>query len=167
MIIAQNSWKKLGIRVAADRVEWSVFLEKHVDVGNFDAVVLGWQMGGIDPDLYQIWHSSQCGDYQLNFVAYKNKKADDLIIKIRQEYDKEKQVKYCHQLHRIIYEDQPYTFLYVGKWTALLDKKIVIKEEKPGEEAVIKKIEATKTGDYTYHFNRWIKLEGPPVFTEE
>ena len=166
MVIAQNSWNKLGIKVAADRVEWSVFLEKHVDVGNFDAVVLGWLMG-IEPDLYEIWHSSQCEDYQLNFVAYKNKEADDLIIKIRQEYDKEKQVKYCHQLHRIIYEDQPYTFLYVGKWTALLDKKIVIKEEKPGEEAVIKKIEATKTGDYTYHFNRWIKLEGSPVFTQD
>ena len=165
MIIAQNSWSKLGIKVAADRVEWSVFLEKHVDAGNFDAVVLGWQMG-IEPDLYQIWHSSQCGDYQLNFVAYKNEKADDLIIKIRQEYDKEKQVEYCHQLHRIIYEDQPYTFLYVGKWTALLDKKIVIKEGKPGG-VVVKKIKATKTGDYTYHFNKWIKLKGPPVFTEE
>ena len=109
---------------------------------------------------------SSVGRWEQNFVAYKNEKADDLIVKIRQEYDKEKQVEYCHQLHRIIYEDQPYTFLYVGKWTALLDKKIVIKEEKPGG-AVVKKIKATKTGDYTYHFNKWIKLKGPPVFTEE
>ena len=166
MIIAQNSWKKLGIKVTADQVEWSVFLKKHVEAGNFDAVVLGWAMG-IEPDLFQIWHSSQCGDYQLNFVAYKNEKADRLIIKIRQEYDKEKQNRYCHQLHRIIYEDQPYTFLYVGKWTALLDKKIVIKEKRPDRKVLIKKIRATKTGDYTYHFNKWIKLKEPPVFTEE
>ena len=40
--------------------------------------------------------------YQLNFVGFKNKKADDLIIKIRQEYDHEKQVEYCHRLHEII-----------------------------------------------------------------
>ncbi|HIE43544.1 MAG TPA: peptide ABC transporter substrate-binding protein [Candidatus Omnitrophica bacterium] len=165
MTIAQNSWKRLGIKVSADTVEWSVFLEKHIDKGNFDAVVLGWSMG-IDPDLYQIWHSSQSGPYQLNFVAYSNPLADELIIKIREEYNIERQIEYCHKLHRIIYQDQPYTFLYVGKWTALLDKKIVILERVDGRE-VIKKIRATKTGDYTYFFNKWIKLEEPPVFEAE
>ena len=82
---------------------------------------------GIDPDLYQIWHSSQTNPYQLNFVGYKNKEVDDLIIKIRQEYDHHRQIDFCHRVHEIIADEQPYTFLYVGKWTAVLDKRIVIK----------------------------------------
>ena len=39
---------------------------------------------GIDPDLYQIWHSSQAGPKQLNFVGYENAKADRLITRIRE-----------------------------------------------------------------------------------
>jgi len=61
-------------------------------------------------------------------VGFKNDAADDLIIKIRQEYDHDQQVAYCHRLHEIIAREQPYTFLYVSKWTAVLDKRIVVKE---------------------------------------
>jgi ABC-type transport system substrate-binding protein len=163
MIIAQNAWKKLGITVQTDTVEWAVFLKKYVNVGNFDAVILGWSMG-IDPDLYQIWHSSQSGPYQLNFVGYLNPVADALIIKIRQEYNRAKQVEYTHQLHQIIAEDQPYTFLYVSKWTALLDKKIVIKEQAPDGTVHYQPITPTKTGNFRFHFTKWIKLPQPPEF---
>jgi ABC-type transport system substrate-binding protein len=166
LVIAQDSWKKIGVDVTTDIVEWTVFLSKHVEVGKFDALILGWSMG-IDPDLYQIWHSSQTNKKQLNFVGFKNKEADSLIIKIRQEYDYDKQVEYCHQLHRIIADEQPYTFLYVGKWTAVLDNKIVIMERlKTGEEK-IKKITPTKTGSYTFYFNKWIKLARKPEFAVE
>ncbi len=163
LTIAQDSWKKIGIDVKTDLVEWTVFLGKHVNTGNFDALILGWSMG-IDPDLYQIWHSSQTGNNQLNFVGFKNKEADDLIIRIRQEYDHDKQVRYCHQLHRIIADEQPYTFLYVTKWTAVLDKKIVIMERLPSGEKRIERITPTKTGNYMFYFNKWIKLPFEPVF---
>lgn len=166
LTIAQDSWKKIGIDVKTDLVEWSVFIGKHVNSGNFDALILGWSMG-IDPDLYQIWHSSQTNENQLNFVGFKNKEADDLIVRIRQEYDYGKQVEYCHQLHRIIADEQPYTFLYVGKWTAVLDKKIVILEHTPGGEEKIKKITPTRTGNYTFYFNKWTKLASNPRFEAE
>ncbi len=166
LAVAQDSWKKLGIDIKTDIVEWTVFLGKHVNTGKFDTLILGWSMG-IDPDLYQIWHSSQTNNNQLNFVGFKNKEADDLIIKIRQEYDYDRQVKYCRQLHRIIADEQPYTFLYVGKWTAVLDKKIVIKEYSVAGEESIKKITPTKTGNYQFYFNKWIKLAKNPVFSME
>jgi ABC-type transport system substrate-binding protein len=134
-----------------------------VDKADFDALILGWGMG-IEPDLYQIWHSSQTNPYQLNFVGFRNPQADDLIIKIRQEYDHERQVAYCHRLHEIIAREQAYTFLYVGKWTAVLDKKIVIKETDAQGNVIYKKIEPTKTGNYTFYFNKWIKLPEMPSF---
>lgn len=164
LAIAQDAWKKIGIQVETDLLEWSVFIEKRVNELDFDALVLGWSLG-IDPDLYQIWHSSQGGKYQLNFVGFNNKAADDLIIKIRQEYDHRQQVAYCHQLHAIIAEEQPYTFLYVGRWTALLDKRIVRRVAAADGSISDKPIEPTKTGNYTYYFNQWIKLPQAPNFS--
>ena len=165
-IIAQDAWKQLGIDVRADYLEWAVFINERVDKGDFDALVLGWSMG-IDPDLYQIWHSSQTGHYQLNFVGFKNKEADDLIIRIRKEYNHDRQVALCRRLHEIIAEEQPYTFLFVSKATAVLDKRIVVKEVDPEGKVVYKKIKPTKSGSYTFHFNRWIKLPKAPEFTPE
>lgn len=164
LAIAQDAWKKIGIQVETDLLEWSVFIQKRVNQLDFDALILGWSMG-IDPDLFQIWHSSQSGPFQLNFVGFSNPKADDLILKIRQEYDHDRQVAFCHQLHEIIAAEQPYTFLYVSRWTALLDKRIVREVAGANGRKGYQPIVPTKTGNYTYHFNQWIKLNRPPEFS--
>ncbi|MDY6952502.1 MAG: ABC transporter substrate-binding protein, partial [Thermodesulfobacteriota bacterium] len=166
LAIAQDGWKRIGIDVQTDLLEWAVFIQERVNKADFDALVLGWSMG-IDPDLYQIWHSSQTNPHQLNFVGFENEEADDLIIRIRQEYDHQKQMAYCHRLHEIIAEEQPYTFLYVGKWTALLDKRIVILERDAEGNPSYRKITPTKTGTYTFYFNKWIKLKDTPSFSVE
>jgi ABC-type transport system substrate-binding protein len=166
LAIAQDAWKQIGIDVRTDLLEWSVFLQERVDKHDFDALILGWSMD-IEPDLYQIWHSSQTSPHQLNFIGFKNQEADDLILKIRQEYNHTKQVEYCHQLHKIISDQQPYTFLFVGKWTALLDKRIVIKMPGPSGGLEYEKIEATKTGDYKFDFNKWTKLAETPRFNSD
>ena len=161
LAIAQDAWKQIGIDVRTDLLEWSVFIQERVNKLDFDALVLGWSMG-IDPDLYQIWHSSQTGPHQLNFVGFNNPAADELIVKIRQEYDLQTQIEYSHRLHEIIAREQPYTFLYVGKWTAILDKRIVIKEVDDTGQISYHKITPTKTGNFQYYFNRWIKLPAMP-----
>jgi ABC-type transport system substrate-binding protein len=166
LAIAQDAWKQIGINVRTDLLEWSVFIQERLDKRDFDALVLGWSLP-IIPDLYQIWHSSQTHPYQLNFVDFKNREADDLIIKIRREYDHEKQVAYCHAFHKIIAREQPYTFLYVGKWTAILDKRVVIKDLDEDGVMLYKKIKPTKTGSYTFHFNKWIKLPNMPQLSTE
>jgi ABC-type transport system substrate-binding protein len=164
--IAQNSWRRIGVDVRTDLLEWAVFIQERVNKLDFDALILGWSMG-IEPDLYQIWHSSQTGPYQLNFVGFANTEADELIIKIRQEYDRARQIGYCRRLHEIIADTQPYTFLYVGRWTALLDKRIVIMEREPSGGMRYEKIKPTKTGSYTFFFNKWIKLPEKPTFEVE
>lgn len=163
LAIAQDAWKQIGIDVRTDLLEWSVFIEERVDKADFDAVILGWVMS-VDPDLFQIWHSSQTHPYQLNFVGFKNQQADDLIVKIRQEYNHDKRVRYCHRLHEIIAREQPYTFLFVRKWTTVLDKRIVIKDVDNKGEVVYQMITPTRTGVYDYYFNKWVKLPNVPRF---
>jgi ABC-type transport system substrate-binding protein len=166
LTIAQESWRQIGVDVRTDLLEWAVFIQERVNKGDFDALVLGWSMG-IEPDLYQIWHSSQTNPHQLNFVGFENQEADDLIIKIRQEYDHERQVAFCHRLHEIIAQEQPYTFLYVGKWTAVLDRRIVIMDRDGEGSPVYRVITPTKTGSFTFYFNKWIKLAEMPTFAAE
>lgn len=166
LAIAQDAWKQIGIEVRTDLLEWSVFIQERVNKADFDALILGWQMG-IDPDLYQIWHSSQTNPFQLNFVGFKNTAADDLIIRIRQEYDHGRQVEYCRKLHEIIAREQPYTFLYVGKWTAVLDKRIVLKTVDDAGNVRYAKIKPTKTGNYSFYFNKWVKLPQVPTMLDE
>ncbi|MFQ5715828.1 MAG: peptide ABC transporter substrate-binding protein, partial [Nitrospinales bacterium] len=104
------------------------------------------------------------GPKQLNFVGYANPEVDRLIIRIRREYDKQRQVELTHQLHRIIARDQPYTFLFVGKTTQLLDKKIVIVERRADGTETYKKIYPTKDGRISFYFNKWKKLHKAPEF---
>ena len=166
LAVAQDAWRSIGIEVRTDLLEWSVFLQERINKLDFDAVVLGWSMG-IDPDLFQIWHSSQTGVNRLNFVGFANPEADALIVRIRREYDHGEQVAACHRLHELIAAEQPYTFLYVGKWTAVLDKRIVIQEADESGETVYRKITPTLTGNYRFHFNKWIKLPQVPEFAQE
>jgi ABC-type transport system substrate-binding protein len=161
LAIAQNAWRQLGIDVRTDVVEWSVFIEERVNKSDFDALILGWVMS-VEPDLFQIWHSSQTNPHQLNFVGFKNEEADDLIIKIRQEYNHDRKVQYCHRLHEIIAAELPYTFLFVRKWTAVLDKRIVIKDTDDQGNVGYRKITPTKTGLLGFHFDKWIKLSQVP-----
>lgn len=163
LTIVQESWRKIGIKCNTQLFEWAVFLKDFVNELKYDALVLGWSMG-IDPDLYQIWHSSQAGPKQLNFVGYENAEADRLITRIRKEYDRSKQIKMARELHRIIARDQPYTFLYVAKSTQVLDKKITMVEKgEDGKEKYVK-IYPTKDGRIQYYFNKWKKIASIPEF---
>ena len=161
MTIAQNAWKKIGVKCNTQYFEWAVFLKDFVNTADFDAVVLGWSMG-VDPDLYQLWHSSQAGPQQLNFIGYNNPLADNLIVRIRQEYDQDVQRELTHRLHRLIAEEQPYTFLYAPLGTRVLDKKIVLVHKDEDGSERYEKIYPIPSGDITFHFHQWRKLEFTP-----
>jgi ABC-type transport system substrate-binding protein len=160
MVIAQNAWRRLGIKVEALSLEWAVFIRERVNKADFDAVVLGWSMG-LDPDIYQIFHSSQTGPFQLNFVGYTNSRADELMVRIRQEYNDSRQVAMARELHRLIAQDQPYTFLYVRKSLALMDGKIVRMVRGPDGTPRYLPFAPNKLGRIGFHFKEWVKTPTP------
>jgi ABC-type transport system substrate-binding protein len=160
MVVAQNAWRRLGIKVETLTMEWAVFINERVDKGDFDALILGWSMG-LDADLYQIFHSSQTGHFQLNFVGYASPAADALMIRIRQEYNHDRQVAMARDLHRLIASDQPYTFLFVGKSLVLLDRKVIRMVLDAGDKPLYLPIVPDKLGGIKFHFNQWVKTPQP------
>ncbi len=160
MVIAQNAWRRLGVQVDTLELEWAVFINQRVDKGDFDAVVLGWAMD-LNPDIYQLFHSSQTDHFQLNFVGYQNPKADDLMIRIRQEYDDARQTAMARELHRLIAHDQPYTFLYVRRVLSLMDGKVVREVPGPDGKPRYLPFQVNRLGAIGFDFNQWRKTPTP------
>ena len=102
---------KAGVVMRIRSVEWPVFLQL-IGKKRFDACLLGWGLG-FESDPYQLWHSSQADiPDSSNHVGFKNKEADKLIEEIRICFDTGKRIELCHKFHRLLHEEQPYTFLF-------------------------------------------------------
>jgi ABC-type transport system substrate-binding protein len=161
--IAQNAWRRIGVDCRVQLFEWAVFLKDFINTGKFDAVVLGWSTG-VDPDMYQLWHSSQTDPQELNFTGYADPEVDRLLEEVRLEYDRARQIEITHSLHRKIAADQPYTFLFASRGTTVVDKKIVMVTREPGGGEKIEPLRPAPTGQLTYWFTRWKKLDYTPDF---
>ncbi len=156
--LVQDNLGDIGVEVKVEIYEWAVFISRFVNKLEFEALVLGWNTG-VDFDAYQVWHSSQTNPEQLNFVGYKNPKADKLIEQLRQEFDPEKIKAMAGELQRIIYEDQPYLFLFVPDATSVIWKnsfRICRPDGKGG--FVDTPVEITKAG-WTYYLQWFYRPE--------
>ncbi len=110
--IIQRRLSEVGVKVKLRVVEWAAFLKEFINPGNFDATILGWS-GGIDPDVYNVWHSSKTGPGELNFIAFQNAEVDRLLEAGRRSFDQKERKRFYNRFQEILAEEQPYTFLYV------------------------------------------------------
>ena len=110
--IIQRRLSEIGIKVKIRILEWAAFVNDFINKRRFDATILGWTIP-LDPDIYDVWHSSKTGPQELNFISYKNEEVDRLIEKGRDTFDQKERKKYYDRIQEILAEDQPYTFLYV------------------------------------------------------
>jgi len=110
--IIQRRLKDIGIKMKIRVLEWSVFLNEFVNKKRFEAIIMGWGLGR-EPDCYDIFHSSKTREGEFNFISYSNPEIDELLVEGRRSFDKEVRKKVYHKIHRILYDDQPYMFLYV------------------------------------------------------
>ncbi|MBU0758836.1 MAG: peptide-binding protein [Candidatus Omnitrophica bacterium] len=110
--IIQRRLKGVGIDMKIKIIEWSTFVSEFIDKRRFDAVLLGWGLS-LDPDMYDIWHSSKTKEGEFNFVGYSNSEVDRLLLEGRRTFDRDERTRVYHRVHEILYEEQPYLFLYV------------------------------------------------------
>ena len=118
----QQSWREAGINVNLDLIEWTVFVDR-LNERDFDLVSLIWSGGDPENDPYQIWHSSSIADKGSNLISFNNPEVDRLIEEARREQNYEKRQELWKGVHRIIHEEQPYTFLFAAPARGFLDKR--------------------------------------------
>ena len=110
--LVQQQLKAVGIDVKITVIEWSTFVHEFIDKRRFEAVLLGWSLSR-DPDLYDIFHSSKTKEGEYNFVDYANPEVDRLLEQGRRTFDPTERQRIYRQVHQHLYDDQPYTFLFV------------------------------------------------------
>ena len=122
-VLIQRRLKEVGIQVSIRSLEWASFLGRFVEPREYDAVMLGWSLG-LDPDQYNIWHSSQQGPKQFNFIGYNNPKVDKLLEEGRLELDLDKRQKIYHEFAKILLEDSPIVYLSAGYGLTAVHKRV-------------------------------------------
>ena len=109
--IIQAQLREVGVGVELRVLEWAALLKDHIKKRQFAAAALAWGVG-LDPDQYSIWHSSQVGPDEFNFVSYKNPEVDSLLERGRRTCRQADRKKIYDRLQEILAEEEPLVFLY-------------------------------------------------------
>lgn len=105
--IFKESLDRIGIICNLQPTEFTVLQErcfKH----NFDATYGGWGSGA-DPYTSENIFGT---DEDRNYGQYSNPEVDKLYKAAALELDRDKRAEQYGQIHKLVYEDQPYTWLY-------------------------------------------------------
>jgi peptide/nickel transport system substrate-binding protein len=107
-VVTQAEFKKLGIDVDVQGLEWGAFLKaQSSEPFDWDLTVNGWA-ATLEPYwMHQIWEEKFIPD--LNYPAYVNKKVEDLFTQSASQCDNRKGI--FNDIQRIIAEDSPYIFV--------------------------------------------------------
>lgn len=138
--IIQRRLKDIGVAAEIQILEWAAFIKEFVKKRRFEAIILGWGIG-LDPDQYEVWHSSKTGPDELNHISYANPEVDQLLELGRGSCRREERKKYYVRLQEVLAEDQPILFLYFP-------------DALPVVAARVHGIEPSPNG-ITYNFIRW------------
>ena len=105
--LLQQSLERIGVRVNVKPTEFTV-LQQLLLEKKFDASFGGWGAGA-DPDTSSnIWVTGE----GRNFGSYSNPEVDRLFVEGRTEVDRAKRAEKYARIQELLWEDQPYTWLY-------------------------------------------------------
>ena len=139
-IIIQEWFKRIGVQVKVRAVEWAALLKEFIDKQAFEATIMGWTQPA-DPDPFVVWHSSKVEPGGLNFIGFKNREVDELIVTARETVDREVRRKAYFRFQEIIHHEQPYSFLYQPETLPVVSSRFY------GIEPAVAGI--------AYNFNQW------------
>ena len=91
-------------------------LSQAIEGRSFDALFLAWGLGTPPEDPRQLWHSEGANQPgSSNYISFMNKEVDEIIEKLTFEDDPIIRKQLYHRFHKILHDEQPYTFLYAPK----------------------------------------------------
>ena len=105
--LLRQNLDEIGIICNIQSLEFPVLIEK-MEKRNFQAAFGGWGTG-TDPDTSDnIWGT----DKERNYANYFNPEVDRLYAEGRAEFDDAKRPEYYQRIQEILFEDQPYMWLF-------------------------------------------------------
>lgn len=102
---------------------------------SFDMSIGAWQSSAPPEDFSQLWHSSSWLNNGLNFTGFGNAESDALIDSINISVDEQKRNKLSKRFQKLVYDEQPYIFMFTQTRRVIVSKKwtnLEIYTEYPG-----------------------------------
>ena len=125
---------KAGVKANIDPLNPSV-LSQSASGHDFDMMIASWG-GNIFPEDYtQLWHTSSWISKGSNFTGFGTAQSDALIDSIKYTLDTAKSIPMIKRFQAIVYEEQPYIFLFSGIRRNIIHKRFGNQEmyfERPG-----------------------------------
>ncbi len=109
-MVAENL-KQIGISCIVKPTEFTV-LQADAKKHNFDAMCAGWGSGADPDDSDNLWTTKALNTGGRNYVKYSNPVVDQLFEDGKREFDRAKRAEIYRKIALILWEDQPYTWLY-------------------------------------------------------
>ncbi len=106
--LLKENLEQVGVRMNVRPTE-STVIQDLTQKRKFQAYFGGWG-SGTDPDSSENIWATGAGR---NFISYSNPEVDRLFVEGRRELDRAKRAEKYARIQEILYEDQPYTWLYM------------------------------------------------------
>lgn len=116
-------WEEIGISVELQILPLATLEKEIIQTRSYDALLFG-EIIGQDPDLFSFWHSSQVTDPGLNLSAYQSKDLDELIERMRQDFNEEQRINDMKMIQEMFFKDKPALFLYNPFYLYILPQKV-------------------------------------------
>lgn len=111
---------KVGIQCEVRGVDWSQY-DQILKTRDFDAITLAWSASAPESDPSQIWSIESIQNQGHNFIQWDGGQ-EPLIKAIRSTLNTEDRMERLHEFHRLVHEEQPYTFVRETPWLRFVSK---------------------------------------------
>ena len=132
-LLLQDNAKKAGIELELDAKQFPV-LTADLKQRNYELYGSGWVQDPTLDDFKQIWHTESDTPDGSNRVSFGNAKSDALIDEIRTTLDEKKRNELYLEFQELLYEEQPYIFLFSPLERIAIHKRFEAKpsQKRPG-----------------------------------
>lgn len=122
VLMISEAMYKAGVKANPRGLDFAVFYEK-AQKHDFDAMLGAWSGSCFPDDFTQTWHSSSWKSEGSNYTGFGTNGSDALIDSIKITLKDELRIPMVKRLQAIIYEEQPYVFLYSAQRKNVIHKR--------------------------------------------
>ncbi len=121
-LVMQDELANVGIGCRVREIDRSIFGER-LREREYDALFTGVGSHPAVPlDLYSSWHSAEVRE-GANYSCFANEEADRILERYRRTFDADRRISLYRRLQEILYDEQPYTFIFVGRSVTAYSKR--------------------------------------------
>jgi peptide/nickel transport system substrate-binding protein len=133
-LLITEALAKAGIQINPVGMDLKLFNER-ARAHDFDLMLGAWGGHSLPEDYTQLWHTSSWKNNGSNYSGFGNQQSDALIDSMKYELNDSLRIQLSRRLQKMIYDDQPYVFLYSSLRRNIIHKRFgnqMIFSERPG-----------------------------------